>query len=932
MAIKDNNDNREENKSRSGTLKLRNNFPDGTSEKSNPEHNVNNNSQNSSQRAHENRNNTFHNNSGNVSTGSTQRNGHYGDHRNNEQVGQYNRNGPGQYNRNGPGQYNRNGPGQYNNRANTAEQNFNDIDRVRKALENKRINTTSSEYSNYKINVDQSVLRKMQEKKEQQKYDAERIKSVEVDEFIKKSRIDLNDTINSADTDADINSIDESPPIDLDIKKELAAGAIAIEPTKSKKFSNFNTTTGNYAALNIDSKKLLSQRSKDESRTNEYVGKQQSANSGFVKSKTKNTKFRANVLSTLNENDDESVAMIAPKNNFFKRRPAKRFDRYASENKFIPQEIFIEEGQTVKDISALMNVKTFDLIRQLNKIDKNIKYKDNSPVDVSAAELVTVEMGHIPILKSCKTIFNFIAARLKDLKHLVKRPPVVTIMGHVDHGKTSLLDALRLSNVVAGESGGITQHIGAYQITTENGEKISMLDTPGHEAFTAIRARGASVTDIVILVVAADDGIKPQTIEAIRHTQAAGVPMIVAINKIDKTNGGLGKVEEQLIQYDIITESNGGEVMMVPISAKNKTNLDKLVEAILIQAEMMELQADPTVLATGVIIESKINNVKGCSATILVQNGTLHQGDSLITNDKFCKVRAMYDEHGGLVKEAGPSVAVEMFGFEKTPDVGQKFIAYKTERDAKDALDELIESSQKQKMINEKVASLAKEGSSSKMINIFDLLKGNKGVEAIKELNFIIKADVNGTIEAIKYSLEKLNSDNIKIKIICSGTGAVNESDVMLARSSDAMICAFNVAVSGAIKSLLDKESVRVRSYSIIYKLIEDVEDIIANKLKPQKVEEYIGKLIVKQIFTIGGLGKVLGSEVRDGIIRKGALIRIKRKDKIIAESITIKELRRLKDSVSEVKSGLECGVALDKFDDVLKDDILEVYNIIENK
>jgi translation initiation factor IF-2 len=496
-------------------------------------------------------------------------------------------------------------------------------------------------------------------------------------------------------------------------------------------------------------------------------------------------------------------------------------------------------------------------------------------------------------------------------------------MGHVDHGKTSLLDAFRKSNVVASESGGITQHIGAYQITTKSGKKISFIDTPGHEAFTAMRARGAQATDIVILVVAADDGVMPQTIESINHIKASGAPMIVAINKIDRISGEPTNIMNQLLQYDVVVEQLGGEIAAIPISAKNKTNLEKLEDAILLQAEFMELKADYEIKASGLVIESKVNNVKGTCATLLVQHGTLRVGDCLITNDKFCKVRAMNDEWGKPVKTAEPSMSVEVFGFQDAPSLGQRFIVMANEKEAKATLEELERVAERQQA--------AKTREESGKINIFNILSGMQNEEE-KELKFIIKADVAGTIDAVKYSLEKLNSDDLKIKIIHAATGTVTESDVSLAKTSGAIIAGFNINVPASIMTLVTREKILLRTYKIIYQLIDDVKDMIENKLKPQEIEKYIGKLLVKQIFDIGGTGKIAGCLVSDGLIATNNLIRIKRKDKVVTEGLKVSVLKRFKDNVREVKQGLECGLALEDWDDIQVGDVLEAYMIVENK
>jgi translation initiation factor IF-2 len=609
---------------------------------------------------------------------------------------------------------------------------------------------------------------------------------------------------------------------------------------------------------------------------------------------------------------------------YISRKPKPKYRNFnREEKKIVIQEVLIEGPISIKDLANAINVKTKDVIRFVNKIEKK-RYNETQMLNPDLSELIVLEYGHKPILKTFRTIDSLIFERIKNNKNLQKKPPVVTIMGHVDHGKTSLLDAFRSSNVVDQESGGITQHIGAYQIVTKSGEKISFIDTPGHEAFTEMRARGSKVTDIVILVVAADDGIMPQTIESINHIHAAGVPMIVAINKIDRTNGDVTSILNQLIQYEVIAEQCGGEVMAIPISAKNKTNIDKLEEAILLQAEMLELQADFGNKATGVVIESKINNVKGCCATLLVQNGSLNVGDCLITNDKFCKVRSMLNEHGQTVKTAEPSIAVEVFGFQSTPEVGQKFIVLGSEREAKDVLKEFEEIEEKQKNLT--------EIQKTKVFDINNIIASSNENESIQDLKFIIKADVSGTIDAVKYSIDKLNSDKLRVSVIHSATGAITDSDVALAKTTGAIIAGFKISVPSNISSMVQKEGITIRIYDIIYQLIDDVKNMIENKLRPQKIEKYLGKLIVKQIFDIGGTGKIAGCLVDDGLIATNNLLRIKRAGKVVKEEVKVSILKRFKENVKEVKQGLECGLACADFTDIMQGDIIETYMIVENK
>jgi translation initiation factor IF-2 len=669
----------------------------------------------------------------------------------------------------------------------------------------------------------------------------------------------------------------------------------------------------------------------------------------------RNMNFRAAFLNSIDNEDvlynkDGSIRSSKKKNNIKSKNE--------NNTSFVVKEVLIKSENNLRELANSINMKVFDLIKVLSKLDKKIKYKENSIIDQELCELLILEIGHIPIIESFITIEKLIQERIDLANNFTKKPPVVTIMGHVDHGKTSLLDSMRrrfkktISNVTDSESGGITQHIGAYQIETKNGSLISFIDTPGHEAFTAIRARGSLITDIVILVVAADDGIMPQTIEAIKHAQSAKVPIIVAINKIDAPGANIQQILNQLIQYDIITEENGGDVIAVPISAKFETNLDKLEDAILLVAEMQDLKADETIDAIGTIIETKITQSKGPCATVLIQHGILKVGDFLITNDKFCKIRSMSDENLSNINFAKPAKAVEIFGFDEIPSVGQKFLVFKTEKLAKNNLQQIKNDFEKQKLLKEKKEELLKLSSqsgskdtNSKMRNIFDLFSSaikNKNIDenkdsdsnVKKELNFIIKADVSGTIDAVKYSLEKLNNENEKInlRIIYSATGPVSESDIMLAKSSSAIICGFNVGAQSNIRNLIEKENLLFKTYTIIYQLIDDIKSIINNELKPKTIEKIIAKAFVKQTFDISKVGLIAGCYVKEGsIIQKNSFVRIKRKDDIIAENILIKELKKGKENVKEVTSGLECGIFLQDYDDILKDDIFEIYQMIDN-
>ena len=496
---------------------------------------------------------------------------------------------------------------------------------------------------------------------------------------------------------------------------------------------------------------------------------------------------------------------------------------------------------------------------------------------------------------------------------LVPRPPVVTIMGHVDHGKTSLLDAFRHSSVAAGEAGGITQHIGAYTVMC-NGRQITFIDTPGHEAFTSMRARGAQVTDIVILVVAADDGIMPQTIEAINHAKAAGVPIIVAINKIDRPNADPERVTQQLTEYGLVSEDWGGDTIVVPVSAKQKTNLDTLLEMVLLQADVMELKANPNRLAKGTIVEAKLDKSRGPIATVLVQNGTLKKGDTIIAGTAFGRVRAMIDDKGRTVNTAGPSCPVEILGFNEVPEAGDIM-------NVADA-DKLTRQVAEERRDKIKAAQIkAKE-----RVSLDDLFS-QMAEGDLKDLNIIVKADVQGSVEAIKQAFEKLSNEEVRVRVIHGAVGAITESDIVFASASNAIVIGFNVRPDAAAKAAAEKEKVDVRTYRVIYSAIEDIQAAMKGMFKPVFKEVDMGRAAVRNTFRISGVGTVAGAYVQDGKITRSAQVRVVR-DGVILYDGKLAALKRFKDDVKEVAAGYECGISFENFNDVREGDIIEAYSM----
>ena len=504
----------------------------------------------------------------------------------------------------------------------------------------------------------------------------------------------------------------------------------------------------------------------------------------------------------------------------------------------------------------------------------------------------------------------------EDPKDLVPRPPVVCVMGHVDHGKTSLLDAIRKTNVTDREAGGITQHIGAYVVSIK-GQKITFLDTPGHEAFTAMRMRGANSTDIAVLVVAADDGVMPQTVEAINHAKAAGVEIIVAINKVDKPSANIERVKQELSEYELIPEDWGGSTIFVPVSAKTHQGIEELLEMILLTSEVCELKANPKRKARGLVIEAELDKGKGPVATILVQKGTLHVGDFIAAGASSGKVRAMMDDKGRRVKEAGPSTPVEILGLSDVPNAGEVLVATENDKEAKNFAATFI-SENKNRLLEETKAKMSLDDLFSQ------IQEGN-----LKELNLIVKADVQGSVEAVKQSLVKLSNDEVVVKVIHGGVGAINESDVTLASASNAIIIGFNVRPDATAKATAEQEGVDLRLYRVIYQAIEDVEAAMKGMLDPVFEEKVIGHAEVRQIFKASGVGNIAGSYVLDGVFQRGCTVRISREGKQIFEG-PLASLKRFKDDVKEVKAGYECGLVFEGFNDIQELDQVEAYIMVE--
>jgi translation initiation factor IF-2 len=582
------------------------------------------------------------------------------------------------------------------------------------------------------------------------------------------------------------------------------------------------------------------------------------------------------------------------------------------------REVVIPDVITVQELAGRMAIRAVEIIKFLGREGMMLKAAD--VIESDTAELVATEFGHtVRRVSESDVETGFLADEDID-DHLEPRPPVVTIMGHVDHGKTSLLDAMRSTDVAGGEHGGITQHIGAYQVRLTDGERVTFLDTPGHAAFSAMRARGANITDIVVLVVAADDGVMPQTIEAIQHARAAGAPIIVAINKIDKPGADANRVVNELLQHEVVVEGLGGDTQAVEVSALQKTGLDNLLQAILVQAEVMELKANPDRTAEGVVIESKLDRGRGAVATVLVKRGTLRRGDLVVAGAYFGRVRALLNERDEQVQEAGPSTPVEILGLDGAPDPGEPFAVVENEARARELTDYRVRLKRER--------SLSPVGAGGTLADMMAKLADKK----VSELPLVVKADVQGSSEAIVGALDRLGTDEVRARIILSGAGGINESDVMLAKGAGASILGFNVRASKQARDLAEREGVEIRYYAIIYDLIDDIKGVLSGMLAPIQRETFLGSAEVLQAFDISKVGRIAGCRVREGVVRRGARVRIIRDDVVVLELGTLQTLKRFKDEVTEVQAGQECGMAFAGFQDIKAGDHIECFTVEEVK
>ena len=621
---------------------------------------------------------------------------------------------------------------------------------------------------------------------------------------------------------------------------------------------------------------------------------------------------RIDVAAAIEGEDERSRSMASVRRARERERRQQELQRLRSDGVKVVRDVVVPEAITVQELANRMAARGGEVVKALFRM--GVMATLTQTIDADTAELVVNEFGHRVRRVSEADVEQGLEGLTDIEADLQPRAPVVTIMGHVDHGKTSLLDALRKTDVAGREAGGITQHIGAYQVTIEGGQKITFLDTPGHEAFTAMRARGASVTDMVVLVVAADDGVMPQTIEAINHAKAAGVPLIVAVNKIDKQGVNIDRVRQELLQHEIVVESLGGDTMEIPVSALKGTNLDKLQEAILLQAEVLDLKANPDRAAEGAVIESKLDKGRGPVATVLVQKGTLHQGDMVVVGAEWGRVRAMLDDKGRQLKDAGPSLPVEILGLSGVPTAGETFVAVENEGRAREI------SEYRQRVAREKQAAAAGAARGTLADMMARVAAGQQ-----KEVAVVVKADVQGSAEALVVTLNKLSRDEVKVRVLHSAVGQITESDIQLAKASNAVVVAFNVRATSQAREMANRDGVDIRYYSIIYQVADDVEAMVRGKLAPIQREKFLGYAQILEVFEVKRVGKIAGCRVTEGVVKRGCGVRLLR-DGVVIHQGELATLRRFKDDVKEVTNGYECGMSFANYDDIRIGDQIECY------
>ncbi|MBQ4874997.1 MAG: translation initiation factor IF-2 [Rickettsiaceae bacterium H1] len=685
-------------------------------------------------------------------------------------------------------------------------------------------------------------------------------------------------------------------------KTEKVRRAKALLTLKSTEKSN--TSAAIAAKSNIEKTPLVhihnSSQEQESTKKDNYKKEEKQTKKEFIAKKINSdpvNKKYSKYNKVLTNDEDSNIVRKKPK------------QQIKTEKKII-RKITIRSAMTIHEISARIFEPKNKIIEVIKNLDDSINIE--KPIEPEIVELIAQELGHTAEIKLKHSIAELTNDDTDDdVKSLEKRPPIITIMGHVDHGKTTLIDALRQSNITDTEHGGITQHIGAYQIGNSNEDLITIIDTPGHAAFTAMRARGAKITDIAVLVIAADDSIKEQTVEAINHIQAAKVPIIVAINKIDKQEANPKRVMNELLQYNVIAEDLGGDVLTVEVSAKNKLNLDKLKEAILLQAELLEIKANKNKNAKGIVLEAQLDKKRGVSATLIVESGILKKGDIVIAGSAYCKIRAMTDCNEKSIKEALPATPIEVLGFDDAPVSGEQFITLNNEKDAKAVIEVRSRNNNQIEVLQD---------------DLHDLFQDEK-----QQISFVIKGDTNGSIEAISDSINKLQINILDINLLHKAVGAITESDILLASASGASIISFCIKEDKKISDLAKKHKVTIRHYSIIYNLINDIKSIVSGLLPSINEEKNIGNAVIREIFNITKIGKVAGCYVQDGMIKKEIHARLIRDSKVVYEG-KINTLRRFKKDAKEVKNGFECGISLENYSDIKVGDVIESFEIIKTK
>ena len=675
--------------------------------------------------------------------------------------------------------------------------------------------------------------------------------------------------------------------------------------------SSNESASEDYTDYNLSSRYALEAEDEEE-RRNE--------NRGRGKNKVAKAKKERDDVKSGNKNERESNRKNQKDGKFGKGKNGKKGaalqQAFTKPVQVVKQDVVIGETITVAELANKMATKATEIIKAMMKMGEMVTI--NQVLDQETAQLVAEELGHKVILRNENELEEEVLGDRDVNAEKVTRAPVVTIMGHVDHGKTSLLDYIRKAKVAAGEAGGITQHIGAYHVEMDDGKMITFLDTPGHAAFTSMRARGAKATDIVVLVVAADDGVMPQTIEAIQHAKAAGAPLVVAVNKIDKPEANPDRVEQELLQHEVISEKFGGDVQFVPVSAKKGTGIDDLLDAILLQSEVLELTAVKDGMASGVVIESYLDKGRGPVATILVQSGTLRKGDIVLCGFEYGRVRAMRDENGKEIDEAGPSIPVEVLGLSGVPAAGDEATVVRDEKKARE-----VALHRQGKFREVKLARQQK----AKLENMFsNMTEGD-----VAELNIIVKADVQGSVEAIIQSLQDLSTDEVKVKVVGSGVGGISETDATLAAASNAIMVGFNVRADASARRIIEAENIDLRYYSIIYELLNDVKAAMSGMLQPEFKQEIIGLAEVRDVFKHPKFGAIAGCMVTEGVVKRNNPIRVLRDNVVIFEG-ELESLRRFKDDVAEVRNGMECGIGVKNYNDVKVGDQIEVFEVVEIK